>query len=231
MKKFYIIIIVLLFAIPAVLYPFGGISKPNVVRAYSGNDKGAIIFIPGLGLQAQDYTMLLSHFNEEGYSLIEYIPKEKKTDNYQEMVTDWTQDIKKLAGNKKVIVIGHSVGGAVAAHFCSIDKRCIAGVNMDGTPAFYEKIPVPFLYLQADVGRYCDQQCLHGRSVMEQITKDSQTEKIQLPGMKHYNFTDDALGYNLYLRAEDYLGSIDGKEGLVNVTVLLGNFLNHVYEK
>jgi alpha-beta hydrolase superfamily lysophospholipase len=141
-KLIFIIIIILLSAIISSEY-----SQP-----LAHGDKGTIIFVPGLGLQAQDYSEVIHSLNNNGYTVIKYKPTYISSDEYAKMVTVWSKDIGKLAGDKKVIVIGHSVGGAVAAHFCATDKRCIAGVDMDGTPANYEKIPVPFLYLQAEAG-------------------------------------------------------------------------------
>jgi hypothetical protein len=89
-----------------------------------------------------------------------------------------------------VILIGHSVGGAVATDFCSSDKRCVKGINLDGGSVDKKILSIPFLYIQAGIGSYCEEECLQGRKLMEEITKESHTTIVRLPEIKHYNFTD-----------------------------------------
>jgi len=175
----------------------------------SSAPKNTILFIPGLGLKPSNYATLITHLTNDRYTVITYTSPDTTSKNYQATVNKWTQAISPLIGKQNVIVIGHSVGGAVAAHFCAEDKRCIAGIDLDGGAAYAERIPVPFLYIQADMGSYCDMQCVRGRALMELITKYSKTQIIHITGIKHFNFTD--------LRTEklknmDYLGSIDGRD-------------------
>lgn len=169
----------------------------------------AIVFVPGLGLTAKDYQSLLTKLQNDRYQVIVYTPIDTNVSNYQELVKVWTKGISKEIGNRKVIVIGHSVGGAVATYFCSIDKHCIAGINMDGSPAFTNKISVPFLYIQADTGTYCDQQCMQGRALMEKLSSQPKGIMIHISGIKHYNFTDLRTKD---LEKQDYLGTIDGRD-------------------
>jgi hypothetical protein len=61
---------------------------------------------------------------------------------------------------------------------------------------------------------------------MEQIVTDSYGELVRLPGMKHYNFTDGALTSKSSLRSEDYLGSVNGKDGLDAINAYLLKFLH-----
>ena len=52
--------------------------------------------------------------------------------------------------------MGMSFGGATAGVVCMLDKRCVAGVNLDGGDfpflAFDADVPVPFLMIHSDFG-------------------------------------------------------------------------------
>ncbi len=53
----------------------------------------------------------------------------------------------------RIGILGGSLGGAVAAEVCRVDRRCDAGVNMDGViwgEAAEAGVPVSFLLLMAD---------------------------------------------------------------------------------
>lgn len=184
--------------------------------------KGLVLFIPGLKLTSKDYQSITDNLKKNNYKVIAYNPTSKNATNYNATVTTWTKDVTKLVGDKKVIVIGHSIGGAVATHYCSIDKHCIAGINLDGNPAFDEKPKVTFLYIQADTGRYCDDSCMNGRALMTKIASQSgiasqsSTTKITIHGIRHYNFTDLRTQE---LRNQDYLGKIDGRD-LINKQIV-----------
>jgi pimeloyl-ACP methyl ester carboxylesterase len=175
----------------------------------SRNAPTTIVFVPGLGLQAKDYGYLINHLKDDNYQIITYTSKDTQITNYQITVDKWTKAIGTLIGNRKVIVIGHSVGGSVAVHFCSTDKRCIAGINLDGGADFDEKLTVPFLYIQADLGNYCDDQCIKGRALMEKIATQPGVHLVHITGIKHYNFTDLRTDS---LKNQDYLGTIDGRD-------------------
>jgi hypothetical protein len=185
---------------------------------FVGHQSKTVIFVSGLGLHSQDYITIVSSLRDNGYTVLLYNPKYKNTDDYGQMIDVWTRGVGRLAGNKKVIVLGHSVGGGAAVHFCATDKRCIAGVNMDGSPSKYEKLSVPFLYLQAEPGRYCEQDCLNARKLMEKIAADSGSEVIKLRDIKHFNFVDAALKPDKDLISGDYVGTVDGKKGLEIIT-------------
>lgn len=50
-------------------------------------------------------------------------------------------------------IVGHSLGGAVAVHFCANESACQAVVNLDGNgfgPAMYQGLDVPFLHFSQD---------------------------------------------------------------------------------
>lgn len=52
--------------------------------------------------------------------------------------------------------MGMSFGGATAGVVCQLDKRCVAGINLDGGDfhflAFNADLPVPFLMVHSDIG-------------------------------------------------------------------------------
>jgi predicted dienelactone hydrolase len=57
----------------------------------------------------------------------------------------------------RIGILGHSLGGAAAAELCRVDRRCDAGVNMDGLvwgEAAETGVTVPFLLLMSE-----DQPC------------------------------------------------------------------------
>lgn len=180
-----------------------------------------VIFVPGLNLHASDYQAIISILKDNGYAVRVYEPTFQDPTNYPLIVHTWENGMQKLIGEQQVYVIGHSIGGAVAVDYCAHNKQCLAGVNMDGTPLGYVKMPVPFLYLQADAGRYCTKECQQGRLVMSRITSPT-----QLHNLKHYNFTDAALALSPQLHMQDYLGGIDGKVGLEEIDTNLVQFLN-----
>lgn len=58
----------------------------------------------------------------------------------------------------RIGVAGMSFGGSTAGSFCQTDRRCVAGVNMDGLnfdpAAFGTAMPVPFLMLHSDIAAF-----------------------------------------------------------------------------
>src|SRR5438552_4177051 len=121
---FLITLIFVLFIYTRITYLF---KTYNVI---SKQAQTLIVFVPGLGLQGKDYHYLISHLDADHYHVIIFNSKDTTVKEYQKTVDKWTKAIGVLIGNKKAIVIGHSVGGAVAVHFCSTDIRCVAGINL-----------------------------------------------------------------------------------------------------
>ncbi len=216
------IVLFILFIATVILFALSN-STRDLLFKFHAKQQIPILFIPGLGLHATDYHTLLINLQKDGYKVIVYTPKDSNAADYQKLVKDWTNGIGKQIGNQKVIVIGHSVGGSTAAYFCSFDPRCVAGINLDGGAVFNNKISVPFLYIQAELGNYCDQQCIQGRKLMESITKQSGTQFIYISGIKHYNFTDIRTQA---IKDKDYLGTIDGRN---IIYANIHSFLNNIH--
>lgn len=183
----------------------------KIPHLFADHTRGTVIFITGFQVRAPEYQYLISHLEADHYQVITYSSPDTTISNYQQTVIHWTNDVSTVIGNRKVIVIGHSVGGSVATHFCSYDKRCIRGIDMDGGAAFADKLSVPFLYIQADISNYCDKQCIQGRQLMEKIAKQPGVTMVHISGIKHYNFTDLRTDD---LRQQDQLGSIDGRDSI-----------------
>jgi pimeloyl-ACP methyl ester carboxylesterase len=207
-KQFFITVFLVLFI--SILFIFTkSVYLHQTYKNLMSKPTATIVFVPGLDLHANDYRYLIDHLKADHYQVITFTPKDTSVKDYQTTVDKWTKEIGVLIGNKKVIVIGHSVGGSVATYFCSTDKRCVAGVNLDGGTTLDKKIPVPFLYIQADTGSYCDDQCFSGRAMMEKVTSQSGASFVHIGEIKHYNFTDLRTQT---LRDQDYLGPIDGRD-------------------
>ncbi len=151
-----------------------------------------VVYIHESAAMQKNDLPLINELKKQHYSIISYDLPIKKTATYEVAVKEWTNDLNKLVGNKKVIVIGHSMGGAVATHFCSIDKRCVAGVNLDGIPAFDEKLPIPFLYLQTETKEVCDVSCKEGRRLMTKIASSSGKAEVKILGATTYNASNSA---------------------------------------
>ena len=94
-------------------------------------------------------------------------------------------------------VFGHSFGGAQAFAFCAADRRCRAGVNIDGRLFGHldqSRVTIPFLWLLSDHGSAQDSV---SRQIMGQIQSaydrqpaDSRM-RIMIRGANHFTFSED----------------------------------------
>jgi pimeloyl-ACP methyl ester carboxylesterase len=106
----------------------------------------------------------------------------------------------KFAGRldmSRVGVVGHSLGGAVAAEFCHEDSRCTAGIDIDGAPhgsVIDAGLRQPFMFLLSDHGRESDPataQILSDiRSIYDRLPPDRR-QLVTIRGAFHYTFSDD----------------------------------------
>lgn len=127
---------------------------------------------------------------------------------------------------------GHAFGGATAFRFCIKDKRCKAGVDINGIPfgdVNINKLEKPFMFLMADTAG-------EQPSITRQIKANIDTIFNKLPdsriwvsikGTKAYNFSDQALLKQKYLahKAGD-LGDIDKFLGLNITTACIRTFFD-----
>lgn len=106
----------------------------------------------------------------------------------------------------RVGVLGMSFGGAAAGHFCVVDPRCSAGLNLDGfqygdlADAVLE---VPFMIFYSD---------RDGIPMNEFLYRHAAGPAYQLTvrGSEHGNFTDVSISIPLLRWIHGRLGEIDG---------------------
>jgi dienelactone hydrolase len=121
-------------------------------------------------------------------------------------------------------VVGHSLGGATAAHFCHEDARCKAGIDLDGRlfgPVIQQGLRQPFMFVLEDHDRVSDPT---GREILADIQSvyarlpvDSRL-RIALRGSNHFSFSDQILLKSQLLlgmmRHTGVVGSLEGRRGL-----------------
>jgi predicted dienelactone hydrolase len=113
-------------------------------------------------------------------------------------------------------VFGMSFGGATAGEFCAQDRRCKAGMNMDGFQhgTLGERpLAVPFLYFAAGEGAHENDPIYAGSR--------SDFYTVQVRHATHTNFSDANLVVPI-LKYVGVLGTIDSRqmESLLNVYTL-----------
>lgn len=105
----------------------------------------------------------------------------------------------------RIGVAGHSMGGVTAGQFCVEDRRCKAGLNLDGIPQYGSMIdarmPAPFLMVySARDGRLGASDAIYRNSA-------SKYTRVDVAGTKHLDFTDMVF-WGGPLRARPILGTI-----------------------
>jgi dienelactone hydrolase len=101
-------------------------------------------------------------------------------------------------------VFGHSFGGATALQFCHDDRRCTAGIDIDGMPfgsVIREGAPQPFLFLMSDHSKEA------GSAEYRQVTADIHSifnhrsgagHVVMIRGASHFTFSDQMLVKSSY---------------------------------
>jgi predicted dienelactone hydrolase len=88
----------------------------------------------------------------------------------------------------RIGVFGHSMGGVAAGQFCIEDRRCHAGLNLDGSPQsgtmIDETMPQPFLMVYSGrPGRLGANDVLYGRAA-------SAYYRVDVDSTRHLDFSD-----------------------------------------
>jgi predicted dienelactone hydrolase len=100
---------------------------------------------------------------------------------------------------QRVGVFGHSLGGATALQLCHDDRRCKAGVDVDGLPlgsVVAEGVTQPFMFLLGD--HSSEPEAESGRvlakihSIHDRLPEDRRT-LITIRGANHFLFSDGAM--------------------------------------
>jgi predicted dienelactone hydrolase len=135
----------------------------------------------------------------------------------------------------RIGIVGHSLGGATAAHFCHEDVRCRAGVDLDGQlfgPVIDEGLSQPFLFVLEDESETRDpaasQILAHIESMYQHLPVDSRLQ-LSMAGANHFSFSDQILLKSQWLlrllRGLGVIGGLDGPRGLRITSDCIGAFL------
>lgn len=101
----------------------------------------------------------------------------------------------------RVGVVGHSLGGAVAAQFCLNSARCKVGIDIDGfvTKSVTQSVlQTPFMFLMSDHAADnpddpVDRQIAATLRVAFQHLAPQSRAWLNIRGANHYNFSDGAV--------------------------------------
>jgi pimeloyl-ACP methyl ester carboxylesterase len=117
-------------------------------------------------------------------------------------------------------IVGHSLGGAIAANFCHADSRCKAGIDLDGRlfgPAITAGLSQPFMFIFEDVGRDPGPEAAHVLSEVHSMYARLETRSrigISIAGANHFTFTDQMLVKDpIPLTILRHAGAISGLSG------------------
>jgi dienelactone hydrolase len=137
----------------------------------------------------------------------------------------------------RVGLLGHSLGGTVAAQFCHEDARCKAGINIDGAPhgsVVQDGLTQPFMFLLSDHGRESGPESAQIMSdiasIYNRIPPDRRV-RATIRGAFHFMFTDDGALLKSrivhgVLRVLGRLG-IDPRRQLAVTTYCIHAFFDH----
>ncbi|HKN32423.1 MAG TPA: hypothetical protein VJX16_04190 [Terriglobales bacterium] len=137
----------------------------------------------------------------------------------------------------RVGVFGHSFGGAQAAQFCSLDFRCMAGIDVDGSlhgSVIQSGIPVPFMFLGSSEGDFSSNAEVRQveadiRSVYDRLPAKERL-RVSIRGANHFTFSDDGAllrshAFRWVLRRLGKLG-IDGPRQLAVTSYCIRSFFD-----
>jgi dienelactone hydrolase len=100
-------------------------------------------------------------------------------------------------------IFGHSFGGATALQFCHDDRRCKAGMDIDGMPfgsVIQEGAAQPIFFLMSD--HTSDFATEEGRQVLADIRSvydhSKSSHAVMIRGANHFTFTDQMVTKSSY---------------------------------
>jgi dienelactone hydrolase len=137
----------------------------------------------------------------------------------------------------RVGVFGHSFGGAQAAQFCSLDSRCKAGIDVDGSlhgSVIQAGIHMPFMFLLSGQGDFSSDAEIRQiqadiQAVYDRLPADGRL-RISIRGANHFLFSDDGalLKSHIVLRTLRALGvvGIDGRRQLAVTVYCVHSFFD-----
>lgn len=135
----------------------------------------------------------------------------------------------------RVGVFGHSFGGATALQFCHEDRRCKAGIDVDGAPhgsVIQAGIDRPFMFLLSDHSRESDpesrQIMANIQSIYDRLPVDGRV-RVAIRNSNHFLFSDDGvLRSRIVLLTLRMLGlvGIDGRRQLAVAAYCVHSFFD-----
>lgn len=132
----------------------------------------------------------------------------------------------------RIGVLGHSFGGAASAQVCLTDKRCKAGINIDGLQLgelIYKNLTRPFMFVHHD--NLEAKNRTPNRFFFERV--DNTAYLLLIKGTRHLNFSDISIpGYASIFRVPpEALGRINGRRCLdIQNRYVLAFFDKHLKE-
>ena len=141
----------------------------------------------------------------------------------------------------RVGIAGHSLGGATALQFCHDDKRCKAGIDIDGAPlgaVITKGINQPFMFLMSDqIDKKDPESKLVENKVLSICRNQFRQNKslIKIKGANHFGFSDDGalLKSPIILSLLNFIGilGLDGHSQLAETNnALIHFFLQYLTE-
>ncbi|KAI4739647.1 alpha/beta-hydrolase [Aureobasidium sp. EXF-12298] len=146
-------------------------------------------------------------------------------------------DIASSKSLKKILTMGHSLGGATAAAAMLADHRIAAAVNFDGTmfgDVLNEGLRSPFMIMSHQGKNLTTDPSW--TQVWPKVTGSELA--VTLNGTVHGSYTDltllaNTLGLSAKTSAqvEELLGTMDGKTAMENINAFVGQFFKFVERK
>jgi hypothetical protein len=129
-------------------------------------------------------------------------------------------------------VVGHSMGGTASGQVCLTDKRCKAGINMDGIQLgdmLDKNLNRPFMFMHHDNAGARNKTL--NRIFFER--SEGPSYLVLIKGTRHMNFSDFSLyGYGSIARLSGVIGKIEGKRCLrILNDYVLAFFNKHLKEQ
>lgn len=191
-------------------------------------------FAPGItspfapGLPNDLFLPVLDVFVNDGSFLL---------DRLEELNTD----DQRFAGSLDLDAVGafgHSVGGTVALQFCASERRCKAGINIDGYfmgSVVETGLDEPFLFISSDrpiwrksiSERSDDERAMVAAINRVRTGLPNPVQMLVLKGSGHFSFVDAAITTSPILgRLTGSLGSIDPVRGLASTRAYVTAFFD-----
>jgi len=162
-------------------------------------------------------------------------------DRLQELnVNDPSGRFKGRIDLQKIGVAGHSLGGATAAQFCHDDRRCTAGIDIDGMPfgnVIQDGLNQPFFFLMSDHSKESGSEPQMVERNIQSIydhVPEGKRWGMTISGANHFTFSDQMFTKSpilmFFLRRAGVIGALEKRRGLAITSACVHTFFD-VYLK